>query len=303
MADQPRIPIARQSDDDLGAALRALAADVAWPVAAATAGQSDLAARVRARLEASAPPATLAPERPRLSPWHWASARRALILAIVGLLALAAIAGAAGLGLPGLRIIFGGPSAAPPGPTASATPAATSAGAGASGPGRTSVTPAPLGTDLHLGQTVDPATLDAEAGFAVKEPADPSVGAPDTLWVDPTRNDQVSLVWASSAHLPATTEPGIGLILTAFRGAVDDAWYTKALGPGTTISPVTVNGQRGYWVSGDPHQFFYEGPAGFIEESRRWVGDVLLWTDGTITYRLETSLGRDAAIAIADSMP
>ena len=38
------------------------------------------------------------------------------------------------------------------------------------------------------------------------------------------------------------------------------------------------------------------------QESRRWVGDVLLWADGPITYRLETSLGRDAAIAIAETL-
>ena len=121
--------------------------------------------------------------------------------------------------------------------------------------------------------------------------------------MDPALNDQVALVWAASDRLPATQEPGVGLVLTAFRGAVDDGWFTKVLGPGTTLERVPVGGQPGYWVSGDPHQFFYEGPKGFVEESRRRVGDVLLWADGPITYRLETSLGRDAAIAIAETLP
>jgi hypothetical protein len=145
--------------------------------------------------------------------------------------------------------------------------------------------------------------LDARAGFEVHWPSDPTIGPPDAAWLDPALSDQVALVWEASDRLPATTEPGVGLILTQFRGTVDDGWFTKVLGPGTTIEIVRVGDLRGYWVTGQPHQFFYEGPGGFVEETRRWVGDVLLWADGAITYRLETSLGRDATIAIAESMP
>ena len=91
-------------------------------------------------------------------------------------------------------------------------------------------------------------------------------------------------------------------MLTAFRGTVPDGWFTKAIGPETTVQLVTVNGDRAYWITGDPHQFFYDGPTGFVEDTRRWVGDVLLWADGPITYRLESALGREASIAIAESM-
>jgi hypothetical protein len=38
-----------------------------------------------------------------------------------------------------------------------------------------------------------------------------------------------------------------------------------------------------------------------IDEGRRWVGDALIWQDGELTYRIETSLGKDAAIRIAES--
>ena len=100
-------------------------------------------------------------------------------------------------------------------------------------------------------------------------------------------------MWAASDRLPPTTEPGVGLILTQFLGTIDDGMFTKILGPGTTIEPVQVGALHGYWITGQPHQFFYEGPNGFVDASRRLVGDVLLWADGPITYRLETSLGRD----------
>jgi hypothetical protein len=234
-----------------------------------------------------------------------APARRAIVLAIIAVLVLAAIAGAAGLGLPGLRIIFGGPSAAPtgPSPTAAASigAAATAGPSQTAGPSRTLV-PGPVGSGLGLGAAVTLAALDEGAGFHVRLPSDPSIRPPDAAWLNPALNDQVSLVWAESSRLPSTLEPGVGLLLTAFRGTVSDGWFTKAIGPGTTVQPVMVDGQRGYWITGDPHQFFYEGPAGFVEDSRRWVGDVLLWADGAITYRLETTLGREAAIAIAESM-
>jgi hypothetical protein len=294
MADQRFVPLHLRSDDDLGAALRAMGREIAWPAPAApTSGEPDIAALVRDRLASDAArtgPEALGPRPSPLRRWQWAPARRALVLALIALLVLAAIAGAAGIGLPGLRIIFGGPSAAPPAPSASAEASVGSPSAG------------PPGGGLGLGSTVPLDTLDQQAGFTVKMPTDPSIGPPDAAWVNPTLNDQVSLVWTSSARLPDTNEPGIGLIITAFRGAVSDGWFTKAIGPGTKFERVRVGGQLGYWVTGDPHLFFYEGPAGFVEDSRRWVGDVLLWADGTITYRLETSLGRDAAIAIAEAM-
>ena len=39
-----------------------------------------------------------------------------------------------------------------------------------------------------------------------------------------------------------------------------------------------------------------------VDEDRRWVGDALIWQRGDKTYRIETSLGRDAAIRIAESL-
>ena len=95
------------SDAELEAALRALVPVVAWPMAVNASGGADLAAAVRARLEAM-------PARrngSRTGPWpvwpprsSWRPARRAVIAALVALLVVAAVAGAIGLGLPGLRI-------------------------------------------------------------------------------------------------------------------------------------------------------------------------------------------------------
>lgn len=309
MADQPFVPLHRRPDVAIEDALRLLAGEIDWPATPTSVGEPDIAAAVATRLGEARrgtadTPRTVGPTWRR---WTWSPARRALMVAIIALIAFAAIAGAGGFGLPGLRILFGGPTPSPavPSATPSGGPSPSSAGVSPVPSPiavRTAV-PGPPGTGLGLGTKVALADIDPLAGFEVHWPSDPPVGPPDAAWLDPALSDQVALVWAASDGLPATTEPGVGLILTQFRGTIEDGWFTKVLGPDTTIELVRVGDLRGYWITGQPHLFFYEGPNGFVNETRRLVGDVLLWADGPITYRLETSLGRDAAIGIAESMP
>ena len=132
MADQPMRRLHLVSDEALEDALRAMADEIAWPVAAPTDGAPDVATLVAARLDGTR---RAAPGTTRWRPyWTWRPATRALVIALVVLLALAALVGAAGLGLPGLRIIFGGPE---PSPTSRAVPSG-SEGAGAVGSSRPS---------------------------------------------------------------------------------------------------------------------------------------------------------------------
>ena len=280
------------ADADLEAALRGLADAIDWPVAGPTpAGGTDLAAVVRARIEAGEAPA---PARGWFGGFgSWRPARRLLVIALVVVLTLtvlAALAGAAGLGLPGLRITLGdpgsGPSLSPP-PTAA--PSSTPAG--------------PPGSRMRLGTPVDLADLDAAAGFAVGWPSDPALGPPDAAYIDPSKNGQVALVWAARPDLPPTLEPGVGLVLTAFRGGVDDGFYNKVINNGATIRGVRLDDGPAYWLSGVPHMLFYENAGGAVFDERRWVGDALLWADGPITYRLESALGMDRTVELAESLP
>jgi hypothetical protein len=159
------------------------------------------------------------------------------------------------------------------------------------------------GATLGLGELVDLADLDARAGFDVRWPDDPTIGPPDAAWIDPVRGNQVTLSWGPRPGLKGTFQSDVGLLLTAFRGAVDTGFFSKVVTQGTTVHPVVVDGERAYWLSGAPHFFFYESPTGQVSDPRRWVGDALLWSDGPITYRLETGLGPDRAVEIAESVP
>jgi hypothetical protein len=72
--------------------------------------------------------------------------------------------------------------------------------------------------------------------------------------------------------------------------------------PGTTYEPVTVEGAQGFWISGEPHVIAYLEPDGDIRsETVRLAGNVLLWETGGVTYRIESTLSRAKAIAIAES--
>jgi hypothetical protein len=206
---------------------------------------------------------------------------------LLALAVLAAVAGAVGLGLPGLRLFLGPPPVSPPPSVAPSS----SAVAG------------PPGSSLGLGERIDMADLDARAGFDVRWPDDPAVGPPDAAYIDPAIGGQVSLVWAPKPGLPETFQSGVGLLMTAVRGAVDDGFFIKVVDQGTKVRLVLVDGERAYWLSGAPHFFFYETAGGQVVDPRRWVGDALLWADGPITYRLETALGPDRAVELAESVP
>jgi hypothetical protein len=303
---EPRLALATLSDDDLAGALRQLATSIDFPTAGPTQpGSPDLAGSARRRIESYPPRRSI---RQRLGLGNGAGVgaasgrpmRRGLVLALVALLVLAAVAGAVGLGLPGLRIIFGnGPS---PSQGSSSSPSLTpssSASPMPSGPGP-SATIQPIGGSLGLGDALPLADVERLAGFDVLLPTEPPIGPPDVSYLNGQR---VALVWASRPALPETDTLGIGLVLVEFRGTVDQGYYEKILGGQTAITPVTVGGSRGYWISGSPHFFFYRDAQGqVVTDESRVVGDVLVWATADLTYRLETSLDMAAAIELAESL-
>ena len=283
---------------DLERELRALGADLAVPAG------GDLPAAVRDRIAALPVPA-----RDR---W-WTRfptggpARRAVLVAIALILILATVAGAAVLGLPGLRIIFGPAASVAPSVVASPTLAASPAAGPSSGPGSSSPGPsdATLGAGLGLGE---PLALEAAHGtvpFAILLPTDVRLGDPEVAWWEPDVGDgQLTILWRATPDLPATQVAGVGALLTETPGTTDDGLIEKSIGPSGTAEPVTVEGQPGYWLTGPPHGFVWwrSVDGEYIEDSRRTVGDTLVWTSDGMLYRLETELGRDAAIEIAESL-
>lgn len=285
MAEMRRL-LSAFDDEALGAVLRELGGAIEMPVARPAAG-SDLAARARARIESSGPEPRRGWAGRLLGPAGRRPLRRSLVLAVAALLVLAAIAGAVTAWLPGIRIIFGdGP---PPSSSAEASPS----GAIGSPLG-------PIGMTLGLGASVPLDEAERLAGIDLILPTDPAIGPPDAVFVNAGR---VSLVWAARPGLPAAGSDGIGLLISEFRGVVDDGYYRKVLRAPATVTEVTVDGSRGFFISGPPHFFVYVDEQGNdVDASHRVVGDTLIWADGPVTYRLESGLDMEAAIRLAESL-
>ena len=214
--------------------------------------------------------------------------RRALVLAVILLLVIAALTAAIGLGVPGVRIFLGSaPTAIPARPSGSPP-------SGSSHPAAS----VPLGATIGFGTLTPMDQVEAETGFKPRLPA--GVGQPATAYVHDRR---LAMVWPATPQLPQILEPGIGLVVTEFNGRIDPGYYAKMTNGGTLVEAVRVGGQRGFWLTGEAHVLWYVDANGNqIDEPPRRVGQALIWADDELTYRIETSLPRDEAIRLAESM-
>jgi hypothetical protein len=288
MTEPRRANLSLGSLDDarLASALRELGTVVDFPIV--TAGATDLAATARLRIVGDG-----VDRRGRTRIWSPVRPfRRALVLALVALLVLATIAAGVAGWLPGIRIRFGD------GPSPSATPSLT-AGVSASPSHGAAGTMAPLGSVLGLGTHVSLDEAERVADIELLLPGDAAIGPPDAAFVDAGR---VSLVWGARPGLREDSD-GIALLISEFRGSVGDGYYDKVLGAAATITPVSVNGDRGYFIGGAPHFFMYVDDEGRdIDASHRVVGNVVMWAHGEMTYRLEADAPMAEAIRLAETL-
>ncbi len=165
--------------------------------------------------------------------------------------------------------------------------------------------PGPLGRRLGLG---DQTTLaQARAGLRWQVLIPTSLGQPDEVYlqppVDAPKDGEVTLVYAARAGLPAAGETGVGILITEARGSINEDYFGKMIGPGTTIEPVTVAGSSGYWVSGAPHAFVSVDSTGAVRyETLRLATNTLLINKGGTVVRIEGTLTRAQALEIAASL-
>jgi len=197
----------------------------------------------------------------------WPSAwPRAAALAVIATLLVAATAAALVLVLPGLRI-----TTVPTVPTAEA-----------------------VASRLALGDPIPADTVGAGVPAAL--------GPPDEAYVIGD-HEVLSLVYQADDELPELAGSGIGLLVQVIDGALDRERVEKLVADGATVTPVQVGGDAGFWIEGPPHLVRYIDPDGRDRSQRtRLVGDALVWERGGVLYRIESGLGLDGTLRIAESI-
>ncbi|MBI1879869.1 MAG: hypothetical protein HYR94_16885 [Chloroflexi bacterium] len=164
-------------------------------------------------------------------------------------------------------------------------------------PGTPTVTPPPSPTPiaslLDLAGATTLAEAQARVDFPIPLPTYPAdLGPPDWVFVQDMGGPIVILVWAKPDQ-PDQVRLSLHLVGPgAFVGK----------GPPVTLQETTVNGQQAYWTEG-PYLLQIRRGNQVIEDIRRLIeGHVLIWTEGDITYRLETELPLEEAVKIAESL-
>jgi hypothetical protein len=138
------------------------------------------------------------------------------------------------------------------------------------------------------------------AGFAVRAPA--ALGEPSAIYVE-TAPVRVTIVYASVKAIPVSPQAGVSAIVVEFKGTIETQIMAKAIGPGTFLDAVPLGSGVAYYLSGQPHQFFFRDPAGNLQpETLRLAGNTLLWEAGGVTYRLEAQVSKEEAVRIASSL-
>lgn len=158
----------------------------------------------------------------------------------------------------------------------------------------------PPGSALDLGRAVTLEEARAAVSYPVLVPLLP--GPPDRVFLEKIAPaDMVSLVYESGAD---ATEGEIEFLITQFEGLLvrDGGLVKKMMSAGTIVERVEVNGAEGYWLSGDPHTFYYRDGDLVRDESVRLVENVLLWVQDGVTIRIETGRSLSRALEIAASL-
>jgi hypothetical protein len=283
----------RDTHDWLEGQLYALGREMTYPPT------PPLAERVRARL---------LQQRPRAPGASWRAPRRlaiaALALLLVGLgVALASVpttrkALAEFFGLQRIRVIQ---VTEIPLPTAALSPEPTTA--------QSTPLPTPT-TTLRPGISGATTLEDARrrVNFPVLLPTYPDgIGAPDELYAQrlgaSPSDAQVILVYRAKPGLglqPSREEDNL-FALYQFR---TQGMFRKSADTGTRLEELRVGDARAFWLEGAYHFIQYRDASGreVVEMERVVRGNTLAWEVGDVTYRLETSLPKEEAVRIAESL-
>jgi hypothetical protein len=256
----------------------------------------DIARTVRRRLAAEgARPAGRGLRRSR-----WAPVAAAIAFLLLALLAVPEVRAGirAILRIGSVEIVLPTPTLRVPIPTGGPVPSATARSAQAASTAAPAPTPQPSATPMaSLLDLAGETTLDdARRRVPFKLPSyPPDLGPPSRVFVQDFDGPVAILVWV----VPGKPDQA----RLSLHALTSQAFAQKMAGENTLIKRTTVAGHEALWVHG-PHLLqFYQHRSGY-PEGRMVRGDVLIWTQDGLTYRLESEgdLTVEQAVKIAASL-
>ena len=127
-----------------------------------------------------------------------------------------------------------------------------------------------------------------------------SYGAADAIYLGTRPAGLVTFVWRARPDLPGSTSaPSVGLVVQQYSSSTGEIFPGKTVTPGSTVREVVVEGKKGYWIDGAPHSIaYFDARNNYIEDTVRWATNALVWAGNGVTYRIESSLTQDQAIAL-----
>jgi len=159
----------------------------------------------------------------------------------------------------------------------------------------TTPAPAPIGSDLGLGDPSTQARADRLAGFRVRPPT--ALAAPDAIFFaeGPPDGGRLSYLYGDA--------DGPDVLVTVARASVTP-FIEKTAGQGTRVTRFEVDGDPAYFLSGEEHGYALgnEDRGDVVFEPQRLAGTTLLVERGGVLLRVEGDLERARAVEIARSI-
>ena len=164
--------------------------------------------------------------------------------------------------------------------------------------------PGPIGTRLGFGNATTLEDARTHVKWTILLPS--SLGRPDEVYLqtnDVPSGGEVTLIYGPGTGLPIAGQTGASVLITEAQGRVDKEFFGKIIANGTTVNPVTVAGHQGWWISGEPHEFFLVDSNGEVRvETLRLATNTLVLDVGGTIVRIEGNLTEQEAEQIGSSL-
>ncbi|HEV2415256.1 MAG TPA: hypothetical protein VGX27_10635 [Candidatus Dormibacteraeota bacterium] len=156
-------------------------------------------------------------------------------------------------------------------------------------------TPSPRpGQSLGLGTPMTKAELLTRVPWRISIPS--ALGEPDQVYL------ALPPIGPSGGEVTFYYKSG-PVLVTEARGSVNEQFFLKTIGPGTTIENVAVNGHGGWWISGAPHTFVFTDANGNpYFDTLRLATNTLIFDDNGTVVRIEANISKQQALRIAGAM-